>query len=244
MVHERNYVTEKRYKNLDSLQNNLTHNTASYSNIDYRQQSRLSAVERKTVNDLNNPLLTEVMNKGDYQSSRHNYLKEAKAHRFVQEKLKDMGKSHNDDDSLDSYAYNSAIVHQSELVEKGQKLGLKFNEMFRLDINNNPDYSKKERKYNYEWIVPDEIIPTYGLYSNTSNNSNNYQNNNYQNNNYQNNNYQNNNYQNNNYQNNNCRSGGNQNKYSSSNKNIDRTEQFLNDPVNQKCYMALQRHFY
>ena len=102
--------------------------------------------------------------------------------------------------------------------------------MFSLSINNNPDYSKKEKKYNYNWIVPDEIIPTYGLYSNTSKNSNNYQNNNYQNNNYQNNNY---------------RSGGNQNNnYSSSNKNIDRTEQFLNDPVNQKCYMALQRQFY
>ncbi len=107
--------------------------------------------------------------------------------------------------------------------------------MFRLDINNNPDYSKKEKKYNYKWIVPEEIIPTYGLYSNTNNNSNNYQKNNYQNNNYQNNSCQNNNY----------RSGNNHNNnYSSSNKNIDRTEQFLNDPVNQKCYMALQRQFY
>lgn len=239
MVHERNYVTEKRYKNLDSLQNNLTHNNISYSN-NYHQQSRLSVAERKTVNDLNNPFLIEAMNNGDNYLLQNNYFEEADSHRFIQDEFKKLGKKHEDDESLHAYSYNSAIMHCSALVKKGQALGLKFNEMFSLSINNNPDYSKKEKKYNYNWIVPDEIIPTYGLYSNTNNNSNNYQKNNYQNNNYQNNNYQNNNCQNNNY-----RSGNNHNNnYSSSNKSIDRTEQFLNDPVNQKCYMALQRHFY
>lgn len=125
-----------------------------------RNMSRLSKAERQSVIDSGSIELIEAVKKGDHAQKQGKYTKEAKKHRFVQERLSDNGFYHRDDESLDSYAYNSAIIHVYPLVKRGQQYGLTFERMFSYRLNENPNYSKHEKKHNYDWRVPDAIIST------------------------------------------------------------------------------------
>lgn len=147
-----------------------------------RAQHQLSEAERKTVNSLGNPLLIEAMETGDEAYRKGNIIDEAIDHRFVQDEFKRMKMLHKDEESLIAFSYNSAIIHKKKLVEKGLAQGMLFNDMFNLQINNKP--KPGQRKYEYNWKVPESVIPTYGLYNNSTPQNNyqsNYHNNNYNN---------------------------------------------------------------
>lgn len=163
-------MSQKRYKNFTSSEYNFDNNI--------RAMHQLSPYERQSVKQLGNPLLIEKMIEGDNAYNEGKIIKEAERHRFVQEELRHKKIIHKDDESLLAYAYNSALVHNKQLVKIGLEKGLSFNDMFSLQINNNP--SKGQRKYNYQWIVPDNVIPTFGLYQNGTS-LNNYHNSNYNN---------------------------------------------------------------
>ena len=117
---------------------------------------QLSPAERNSVNKLDNPLLFKKMREGDEALKIGKITKEAARHRFVQEELGRHNIYNRDDESLLSYAYNSALIHEKELVKEGLKKGFSFEHMFNLITNNNP----RERKYNYKWIVPEQVIET------------------------------------------------------------------------------------
>lgn len=127
-----------------------------------RNMSRLSKAERQTVADSGSESLIYRMKNGDDALKIGDYVTEAGDHRYVQEMLRQNRHYHYDDESLDSYSYNSAILHVKPLVEIGQQYGLTFNRMFSYRLNENPDYSKKEKKHNYGWRVPETIISTDG----------------------------------------------------------------------------------
>lgn len=128
-----------------------------------RNMSRLSKAERQSVVDSGSTSLMACVRKGDDALKVGDYVTEAGEHRYVQEMLRDNRYRNYDDESLDSYSYNSAILHVKPLVEIGQQYGLTFERMFSFRFNENPNYSNKEKKYNYEWRVPEAIISTDGM---------------------------------------------------------------------------------
>ncbi len=120
-MRSRNYVTEKRYNDLDhSHRTPIYENTipSTYNFSGLNKQFRLSEAERKVTNSLNNPYLNELVEEGDNAYSNGDIITEAIAHRDVQERLKDIKKNQKDDMSLEAYTYNSVIVHNRGVVKK------------------------------------------------------------------------------------------------------------------------------
>ncbi len=164
MQHNRNFVTNKRY---NQPYQNINENTNDLSNCAY--QFRLSPEERKSIKNTNNKYMIESMNLGDDAQKKNDYVTEAFYHREIQEYLRNTRNIlHTDPESIDSYNYNSAIIHAGRKVKIAQEMGYTFNQMFSLN----------ETTGKYMWIVPNSVIPTDDLidnepYSNSYNNTTN-----------------------------------------------------------------------
>lgn len=159
-----NYVNHNRFNN-NSYPQNSTNDKPFTFNAALTHD--LSASERNVIE--NSPMLNlegrqhlqELMKEGDEAKERGDFAKEADIHRIVQETLDRKGLKQKDDESQKSYSYNSAVHHLSYYVKKcTDEYGLPFERMFSYYKNENPDYSKGERRHNYYWKVPDKLIST------------------------------------------------------------------------------------
>ena len=131
-----------------------------------RERTYASPAERYVIK--NSPKLTlenraslmETLEAGDVAAAKGDLVEEAMQHRMMQEILKKNGFMQHDDESLKANSWNSAVYRLAPLVRNAISYGLSFDRMFNYVINGNPDYSKKERRHNYLWKVPNEIVST------------------------------------------------------------------------------------
>lgn len=135
----------------------------NYSGNNMSRLYMLSPNERQSVIDSGNSYLMKAVNMGDECFKNKDYKGEADAHRVVQDDLrKRMRIYHNDPESQHAFAYNSGVIYHGAKIKIGQSMGMDINQMIR--------YNQKSKEY--DWIVPESVIPTNNLYNNYHNNYN------------------------------------------------------------------------
>ena len=115
-------------------QNNHSRSDIHMGMSDQHAEHMLSTKDRKSIEEINDPIITALMNKGDRHTESGNFKEEMLAHREAQDTLeKDYGIKHrsNDRESKKAFGYNSCMIHHPNYTGYYYSCGYKFDDIFK-----------------------------------------------------------------------------------------------------------------